>query len=124
MAEEKKDQDFAVWFDVAQPSVVDWKAHAKQGRGGEAWLIAGVHFSACRTGRLRSCGLGVAWGSRKVNDGSEGELGSGYNATLLITSPQSIRLNSGDVAELDFNVTPFFDTRYHRLGFMVGFSIR
>lgn len=119
-ADPPKDRNFTGWFDFAEPSVASWYGNKDLGSGGNEWLVIGTHFSGCRVGRLRTCGLGMAWGVYRPA-GNEG-----WSNALLLTAPQSIRLTSsdrGDDGELDFVMTPFYDTRFRRWGFAAGFSI-
>jgi hypothetical protein len=124
------DSNFVGAFDFAQPSIVQWGgdeyAGLRKPRGGDEWLIVGMHISGCRVGRFRSCSLGFAWGSHYVGGGADGgNLGSGFSASLLVTSPQGIRLNPNNKEEPEWNlnVTPFYDATSRRFGFMMGFSV-
>ena len=118
-----REKNFTMWFDAGQPSVVSYDGHKYL--GGAEWLVLGVNFSACRVGRLRSCSLGLGWGVLRLGADRWGN--NHWGSTLLITSPQTIRLNdpgydSGD-PEVDFAVTPFYNATHQHWGVMVGFTI-
>ncbi|HXV26427.1 MAG TPA: hypothetical protein VD862_00125 [Candidatus Paceibacterota bacterium] len=119
--ERTAEKDFTFHLDVLQPTAV--VGSLEPGEPRNAWLIIGAHISGCRVGRLRACGLGFAWGTQRVDDGHN----KVWTNSLLVTSPLGFRLNDpqpyAGEPELDFNVTPYYDTSRNDFGVSFGLSI-
>ena len=107
---------FVVMVDIAPVTV--------QSGVGKGLSLIGLHFSGCKFGRFRSCAVGLQILNFPLNNTSEEE------ASILITFPQSIRLNDTfqgfneytDTPEVDLNIAPFYNPSYRRWGVSVGFS--